>query len=219
MRSFRTGVAIGAIVAAAVVSCAGPAAATATTLFSNITGQPTVSSGTSGESFASNFWVAKKFSPTTTGTANLISFWVQCFSGGTCNPINSTGSTNGTIEIYSDSSGHPGTSLGPAATFAAPPANGGNPDCAVTSSSPTITAGTQYWAVMKTASVNDGISWEFQDTNADTVEFSTNSGGSWAPLTSRAAAPTATCRYGSTRARAAARTWCRIRPPAPPSAA
>jgi len=181
MRWFRTGVAIGVVVAAAAVSCTAPAAASATTLFSNITGPPTVPSGTSGESFASNFWVAKKFSPTTTGTANLISFWVQCFSGGTCTP--NGGSTSGTIQLYTDNNGVPGTALGQPATFSAPPFNGGTPDCVVTSSSPTITAGTQYWAVMKTASPNDGISWEFQDTNADTVEDSTNGGMSWSPLT------------------------------------
>jgi len=81
MRRLRTGVAIGAIFAAAAVSCAAPAAATATTLFSNITGQPTVSSGTTVDTVQSNSWVAKKFTPTASGTVGVISFWVQCFSG------------------------------------------------------------------------------------------------------------------------------------------
>ena len=148
-----------------------PARAASATLFNDITGPITASgpnSQSAGPDGVETNIVAKKFTATASGTANLLSIWTQCVGIG-CH-------ASGTIALRADVAGKPGsTNLG-SATVTATDSLGSTPSCGVVASAPTLVAGTAYWAVLSSTSF---IAWSDETNDPDTVVVSTDNGTSW----------------------------------------
>jgi hypothetical protein len=155
------------ILLAIVLTLAAPAAAHATILYSTME-LPNDVQGTNSDSADTVNWLAQSFTPTTSGTARVASFYAQTQSG--------LGFGTGTIAIYSDSGGKPGTQLA-AGTGTVGEITGASPTCTVLGSTPSLVKGTTYWAVF---SGNKTMSWLFSRNAAMSGLFSTNSGATWA---------------------------------------
>jgi hypothetical protein len=165
------------VVGIAVLSIATPwitaprAGAATVNLYNNISGQPTtsgVSTEPVGPQGGQTFIVAKKFSPTTSGMANVISVWSQCVGIGCSEP--------GVIQIRPDNGGQPSATVLGSAGFTVPDSLGATPTCGLLSPGVALTTGTTYWAVMTSP---DAIAWNFQNDSADVVKESTDGGSSW----------------------------------------
>jgi hypothetical protein len=130
--------------------------------------QPNDVQGINSDAAGPTDWLAQSFKPTTSGTARVASFYAQTQSG--------VGIGTGTIAIYSDNGGKPGTQLA-AGSGSVAEVTGASPTCTVLGSSASLVAGTKYWAVF---SGNKSMSWMFSRNAAMSGLYSTTSGATWA---------------------------------------
>jgi len=137
-------------------------------------------------------WVAFSWVPTASKNANSVRVYMNPATGTIQN-------TDISCDIYSDTSGSPNASLGTTTAVSGVPANGASGWVTFTFSSPvSVTAGTQYWIVLKNpstasaspATVYPTYSYGNQGTGPVTTEgilsgygwskkHTTTSGGSW----------------------------------------
>lgn len=143
-----------------------------TTLFNNM-GTPRTSNAS--DTANKTTWLAYRFHPTASGTANLISVQAECTSNGVaCLP-----GSSGTMSIYTDFFGHPFASIATTGAFNPPLSAPVSGNCLVVPSPPTLTKGVTYWAVMKGTS-DTYINWLFQNDTAENNAFqSVDSGATW----------------------------------------
>jgi hypothetical protein len=146
---------------------AAVAGAAPTALYTTMTG-PFTTTGINSAGAHPDQWVAQRFVPTTSGNANFVSFWSQCVVG-SC-------PATAIVELRSNANGRPGSVLASGSTGVAGTL-GGSPSCVPLPAAPALTAGTTYWAVMR--SPGAPVSWNFQSDTAKEVLESTNQGGSW----------------------------------------
>jgi hypothetical protein len=138
-----------------------------TTLFSTMTAPISVT-GVNSASATPDQWVAQQFVATTSGSAKFVSFWSQC-SGGAC-------PATATMELWTNSGGHPGTRLS-SSSVSVDASLKGSPSCVALPTPPLLSAGTAYWAVMR--SPGAPVTWNYQNNTAATVLASANQGASW----------------------------------------
>jgi hypothetical protein len=139
-------------------------------LYTNNSGSPNPGSGCSSLGIAADYWVAYRFTPTTSGTATNVAIWTEVCCGF---------NANGIIELRNDNGGVPGTVLG-SGTFTAP---GTAAQVSVSIGNVNVSAGTTYWVVVRpNGSGTPAMSWDFQSSTAagSSVKRSSNSGASWA---------------------------------------
>ena len=154
-----------------------PAQATsaATTLFSNMPGAPTVAGGINAESVSNTSFLAFRFVPSASGTADWISVYSQCTSNG----ASCIGSGAGTLQLYTDAGGHPGSTVSSQAPFQSHAVSGA-PDCASLGTGPALAQGTTYWAVMR-GNDGTGTNWLYEnDTSSPDVYF--GDGTTWSHI-------------------------------------
>jgi hypothetical protein len=148
-------------VTAAPVPTTGPTPTELTTLFDTMSGERTVVQADSvpvGPSDLGHFRAAMAFTPTVTGTAQVLSMRGRCVipypRGTTCQGF-------GKVTIQGDAGGRPnGRVLGAMGFYLADSLSNGSPvkkECGTISPAPTLTAGTKYWAVMTS---DDQIGWD-----------------------------------------------------------
>lgn len=150
-------------------------ASTAQTLFSNMPGAPTVAGGINAESVTNTSFLAFRFVASASGTADWISVYSQCTSNG----ASCLGSGAGTLQLYTDGGGHPGSTISSQAPFQSHAVSGA-PDCASLGTGPALAQGTTYWAVMR-GNDGNGTNWLFEnDTLSSDVYF--GNGTTWSPI-------------------------------------
>ena len=102
-----------------------------TPLFNNM-GTPRTSNAS--DTANNTTWLAYRFQPTASGTANLISVEAECTSNGVvCQP-----GSSGTMSIYTDFFGHPGIAMATTGTFNTPLSAPATGNCLVMPSAPAL---------------------------------------------------------------------------------
>lgn len=140
------------------------------TIFANmssLTDLPFVGEGSNVVTeFSTNFEIAQRFTPTTTGNPTSFSVWVSCL----------TSPCGGTLKITTDSGGNPGTALVSVPFTYSGSSFGSSATCVALPASPSLQAGTDYWAVM--AGGAGVFNWWYQELGSAVVA-ERNDSGAW----------------------------------------
>ncbi len=158
---------VGGLVAVATLAFAP--AANGATLFSNLAGSGGDSSGT-GLVGTTTERLAQPFVPTASGTARLAGFYGVSYLGAPATV---------SISIHSNNAGQPGTALATGATTVIDDTSDPVPTCTALTGSPTLAAGTTYWAVFRIHDANDAL-WARASQGGASPRMSTDSGATWA---------------------------------------
>ncbi len=147
-------------------------AASGATLYSNLAGGGSDSSGT-GQVDSTLQRIAQPFVPTASGTASLVGFYGVSY-------LNSPATVS--IQIYSNIGGSPGQALATGAPAVIDADSDAVPTCTTLTAIgggalPVLTAGQTYWAVFRTLS--NTAFWSAASQGGGAPKVSSNSGASW----------------------------------------
>ena len=165
-----------ATVAPLAVTLALAPAANGATLYSNLAGGGSDSSGT-GQVDTTAQRIAQPFVATASGTASLVGFYGVSY-------LNAPATVS--IQIYSNVGGLPGTALATGAQAVIGDSSTAVPTCTALSGVgggplPSLTAGQTYWAVFRT--LQNTAFWSTASQGGGAPKVSSNSGASWGAAT------------------------------------
>jgi Bacterial Ig domain len=146
-----------------------PAAAQGASLYTTLD-VPNDVQGTNSEFVQGAERVAQAFTPASNGTARTVSLFGQTLFG--------TGNGTVSLAIYTNVAGHPGTALA-TGTGTIGETTAASPTCMVLNAATALSTAQTYWAVFR--GVDKGAAWLYWRQQARPVQFSTNSGSTWAP--------------------------------------
>lgn len=131
-------------------------------------------------------WLAYGFVPTVSDSVVKLRAYLHAITG-------SLGTTDLVCDLYSDSSGSPGSSIATSNTLTSTASAPGWVEFISFSASPTLTAFTQYWVVLRNANASPTSNYPTYSFNVQagvlnlptsSVQTTANSGGSWTKSTS-----------------------------------
>lgn len=172
-RALTLTLAAGAVATGALALAPG---ANAATLYSNLAGADSDSSGT-GQLSGESYRLAQPFAASASGTARTVGFYGRSYLGQTANV---------SVSLYTDSGGSPGSLIATGAQATIDENSDIVPTCTALSGAfgealPALTAGQTYWAVFQT--YNNNAFWSAASQGGLQPKASTNSGASWATTT------------------------------------
>ena len=154
--------------AVALVVAALPSAAQAGVLYSTLEA-PNDVQGVNAEFAQNTQRIAQAFTPTTGGTARVVSLFGQTLLGAGAGTVQ--------LSIHANAAGQPGAVLATGSGTIGEE-TGASPTCMVLGAAPALSTAQTYWAVFR--GVNKGANWLFSRQQARQVLFSPNSGATWA---------------------------------------
>ena len=181
-------------------------AANGATLYSNLAGGGSDSSGT-GQVDTTAQRIAQPFVASASGTARLVGFYGVSY-------LNSPATVS--ISIYSNNAGQPGTALATGAQAVIGDSSTAVPTCTALSGVggaplPSLTAGQTYWAVFQT--YHNTAFWSTASQGGGAPKVSSNSGASWGAATSQHAQSSSTTARPASPTSRRSRSQTRTRTP------